>query len=260
MWRKATPVEGRAPAWSTAGARAARGMRGAPLGPCPRPGLAPSPWAPRRSPLPVRRGGPGCARPPPSGPCGRPGQRPLGCSRCRARSHPGTRPALRRSAGRLVAAACPGAGSAPSSAACRGCCLGYQPSPVQGPCFHTWQRAGTLPAGGAGPAGALPSGASGIICRSESASASSGGGFLSLPLSPSALMTSCAASSVGDWGDVLRGAVGSAIVVSLCLRAVDGVRNSCGCPMPVAARFVAHAVGVVGCGWGSLNVGSAGWW
>ena len=72
-------------------------------------------------------------------------------------------------------------------------------------------------------------------------------------------MTSCVASSVRDQGRVLRGAVGSAIVVSLCLRAGDGPQTSCGCPMPVAARFVACAVGVVGCGWGSLNVGFPGW-
>ena len=58
------------------------------------------------------------------------------------------------------AAACPTAGSAPSSAAERGCCLGHQPFPVQWPCFEAGQRARTLPAGGAGPAGTLPAGAS----------------------------------------------------------------------------------------------------
>ena len=73
---KATPVEGCTPGWSTAGARAARGMRGAPLGPCPLPGLALSPCASRQFPQPVRRGGPGCATPPSSGLCGRPGRRP----------------------------------------------------------------------------------------------------------------------------------------------------------------------------------------
>ena len=71
-------------------------------------------------------------------------------------------------------------------------------------------------------------------------------------------MTSCAASSVRDRVRVLRGAVGSAIVVLLCLRAVDGVRTSCGCPLPVAAHFFALAMGVVGCWWGSLYAGSAG--
>ena len=38
---------------------------------------------------------------------------------------------------------------------------GHQPSPVQWLRFHAGQRAGTLPAGGAGPAGALSAGASG---------------------------------------------------------------------------------------------------
>ena len=47
-------------------------------------------------------------------------------------------------------------------------------------------------------------------------------------LSPSALMTSCASSSVRDQGRVLRGAAGSAIVVSLCLRAGGAVRLSRG--------------------------------
>ena len=47
-------------------------------------------------------------------------------------------------------------------------------------------------------------------------------------LSPSSLMTSCAASSVGDRGRFLRGAAGSAIVVSLCLRAGGGVQMSRG--------------------------------
>ena len=61
--------------------------------------------------------------------------------------------------------------------------------------------------------------------RSEFVPASSCGGSPSPPLSPSALMTSCAASSVGDQGRVLRGAAGSAIVLSLCLRAGDGVRE-----------------------------------
>ena len=153
-----------------------------------------------------------------------------------------------------VQAACPTAGSALSSATGQRCCLGHEPSPVQWPRSHAGQRACTLPAGGAGLAGALPAGASGIISRSESASASSGGGSPSLPRSPSALMTSCAASSVRDREPVLRGAVGSAIAVSLCLRAGNGARTSCGCFAPVAARFVARAVGVVGCGWGSLTL------
>ena len=66
-------------------------------------------------------------------------------------------------------------------------------------------------------------------------------------------MTSCAASSVGDPGRVLCWAVGSAIVVWLCLRAGDGVQTSCCCPVPEAARFVAHAVGVVGVCVGELE-------
>ena len=37
------------------------------------------------------------------------------------------------------------------------------------------------------------------------------------------------------------------------------MRTSPGCSVPVAPRLVACAVGVVGCGWGSLNAGSAGW-
>ena len=74
----------------------------------------------------------------------------------------------------------------------------------------------------------LPVEGSGISSRPESAPASSCGGSPSPPLSPCALMTSCAASSVGDRGRVLRGATGSAIVVSLCLRAGDGARISRG--------------------------------
>ena len=38
MWRRATPVKGCTPGWSTVGERAARGMRGAPRGPCQPPG------------------------------------------------------------------------------------------------------------------------------------------------------------------------------------------------------------------------------
>ena len=55
------------------------------------------------------------------------------------------------------------------------------------------------------------------------------GGSPSPSPSPSALMTSCASSSVEDRGRVLPGAAGSAIVVSLCLRAGGGVRMSRGC-------------------------------
>ena len=42
--------------------------------------------------------------------------------------------------------------------------------------FPAGQEARTLPSGGAGPAGALPAGASAIIYRSKSASVSPGGG------------------------------------------------------------------------------------
>ena len=113
MWRRATPVKGCTPGWSTAGAHAARGMPEAPLGPCPPLGPAPFPWVPRRSPPPVLRG-PRCAGPPLLGPCGRPGRRPLGCSRCRAWSHPGSnrgqRPVIRAGSGVLLGApAFPGA-------------------------------------------------------------------------------------------------------------------------------------------------------
>ena len=99
---------------------------------------------------------------------------------------------------------------------------------MQWPRFHAGQIAGTLPAGGAGSAGAPPVGGSGNASRSESVPASPCGGSPSLSLSPSALMTSCASSSVGDQGRVLRGAAGSAIAVSLCLRAGGGVRMSRG--------------------------------
>ena len=140
-------------------------------------------------------------------------------------------------------------GSAPSSKPGWGCCLGHQPSPVLWPRFHTGQRMGTLPAGGAGSAGVLPVEGSGIFSRSESVPASYCGGSPSPPLSPSAPMTSCAASSVGDRGRVLRGAAGSAIIVSLCLRAGGG------CGFPVAG---ARAVGAAGRGWGSSYAGSVG--
>ena len=99
---------------------------------------------------------------------------------------------------------------------------------MQWPRFHAGQRAGTLPAGGAGSAGAPPVEGPGISSGSESVSASPCGGSPSPSLSPSALMTSCAASSVGDRGRVLRRAAGSAIVVLLCLRAGGGVRMSRG--------------------------------
>ena len=95
-------MEGCTPGWFTVCTRAARGMRGAPLGPCPPPGPAPFLRALGQSPLPVRRGSPGCARPLPLGPYGRPGRRPPGCSGCRARSHPEFSPAPPRSAGRRV--------------------------------------------------------------------------------------------------------------------------------------------------------------
>ena len=76
--------------------------------------------------------------------------------------------------------------------------------------------------------GRAPRGGSGNASRSESVPASSCGGSPSPSLSPSALMTSCASSSVGDRGRVLRGAAGSAIAMSLCLRAGGGVRMSRG--------------------------------
>ena len=99
---------------------------------------------------------------------------------------------------------------------------------MQWPRFGAGQSVGTLPSGGAGSAGAPPVGGSGTASRSESVPASPCGGSPSPSLSPSALMTSCASSSVGDRGRVLRGAAGSAIVVSLCLRAGGGVRMSRG--------------------------------
>ena len=89
--------------WMVHCGRACRcGMRGAPLGQYPPLGPAAFPRALRRSPPPVCRGGPGCARPLLLGPCGRLGRRPPGCSRCRARSHPESIPAPTRSAGQSV--------------------------------------------------------------------------------------------------------------------------------------------------------------
>ena len=84
-----------------------------------------------------------------------------------------------------------------------------------------------LPAGGAGSGGTPPVEGSSTASRSESVPASPCRGSPSPSLSPSALMTSCAASSVRDRGHVLRGAAGSAIVVSLCLRAVQMSRGWC---------------------------------
>ena len=94
--------------------------------------------------------------------------------------------------------------------------------------FHAGEMLGTLPAGGAGSAGALPVEGSVTASRSESVPVSPCGGSPSPSLSPSALMTSCAASSAGDRGRVLRAAAGSAVVVSLCVRAGGGVRMSRG--------------------------------
>ena len=76
-----------------------------------------------------------------------------------------------------------------------------------------------LPNGGVGSADAPLAGAVGITSRSESVSVFSWGGSLPRLWSPSALMIPCAASRVGDRGRVLRGALGSAIAVALCLRA-----------------------------------------
>ena len=85
--------------------------------------------------------------------------------------------------------------------------------------FHAGQRASMLPIAGVGLAGAPLEGAVAITSKSESVSLSSWWGSPPQLWSPSALMISCAASSVGDQGHVLRGAVGSAIAVLLCLRA-----------------------------------------
>ena len=102
MWKKAMPVVGSTPGWSTVGTHAAPGTRGAHRGPCPRPRPAPFLWAPRQSPALVRRGGLGCAGPIQCALCGQPGGRPPGCSRCCAWSHPGSSPASHRSAGQPV--------------------------------------------------------------------------------------------------------------------------------------------------------------
>ena len=134
------------------------------------------------------------------------------CSRCRVRSHPGSSPAPPNSVGRRVRPRVPPRAALRYRGRAWGGCLGHQPSPVQWPRFHAVQRLGTLPAGGAGSAGVLPVEGSGISSRSESVPAFSCGGSPSPPLSPSAPMTSCAASSVGDRGRVLRGAAGSPLL------------------------------------------------
>ena len=211
--------------------RAARGMRGAPLGPCLTLGPAPFPWAPRRSPQPVRRCCPGCAGPPLPGACGQHSRRPPGCSRCRAWSHPGSSPALRRSAERCVrpraqprAAPCPRGrvwGVAPGTSLPR--CSGHASTRGRGqaPCLPAvWVLLARCPRGALGSSPG----------RSPHPRPPGGGSLLPLR-SFSALMTSCAGSSVGDRGRVLLWAEASATVVSLCLRAGDGVRTSSGCPV-----------------------------
>ena len=82
--------------------------------------------------------------------------------------------------------------------------------------------------------GGVPSvGAAEITSTSESEFVSPWRGPLPRLWSPSALMTSCASSSVGDQGRVLRGALRSVIVVSLCLRAGMRYTSAVALSMPV---------------------------
>ena len=76
-----------------------------------------------------------------------------------------------------------------------------------------------LPASGVGLAGVPSSGAIAITCKLDPEYVSSLEGSLSQLWSPRALMTSSALSSVRDRGRLLCWAMGSAIVVSVCLRA-----------------------------------------
>ena len=144
------------------------------------------------------------------------------------RSHPGSSPAPPRSAGRRVRPRVPPRAAPRHRGRAGGAAWGTSLPRCSGPCFHAGQRVGTLPASGAGSAGLLPVEGSGISSRSESVPVSSSRGSPSSPLSPSALMTSCAASRAGDQGRVLRWAASFAIDVSLCLRAGGGVRISRG--------------------------------
>ena len=160
---------------------------------------------------------------------GRFGRRFPGCSRCRARSHPESGPAPSRGAGRRVRLRAPPRAALHHRGQVGGVAWGTSLLRCGGPVSTRGRGRARCPPAAQVPLGVLPAGGSGTISRSESVPASSCGGSPWPPLSPSALMTSCAASSVGDQGRVLRGAAGSAIVVSLCLRAGGGLRFSHGC-------------------------------
>ena len=150
-------------------------------------------------------------------------------------------------------AAYPTADSAPSLAVGRRCCLGHQPSPVQCPHFHAGQRACTLPASDAGPAGTPPAGPLGSAPGQSPCPGPPGRGVPAAALKfqrPDDLV--CLVQRQRSAAR-FAGAVGSAIAVSLCLRAGDGVPTFCGLPVPVEVRFAARAVGVAACGWESLT-------
>ena len=160
MWRKATPGERCTPGWSTAAARRTRDAWSTPR----------TMSAARTSTIPV-----GSTTIPSAGPPWRPRV-------CKLTSvwpvWASARGLIQDPALRYAVAQGGACGRVPhrGQRTGRGCCLAHQPSPMQWPRFPAGQRAGTLPAGGAGPASALPAGASGSISRSESASALSGGG------------------------------------------------------------------------------------
>ena len=196
---------------------------------------------------PVRRGGPGCPGPLLFGLCGCPGRRPPGCSRCRVWSHPGSSPALPLSAGRRAWLRAPPWAVLRHLGRVRDVAWGNSLLQCSGPISTQGRGWARCPPAGVGSVGTPPAGGPGTISMSESASASSWGGSSSPPLSPSALMTLCAASSVGDRGHVSHGAAGSAIVVSMCLRAGDGVWISrCWCTCCGRGRALV----------GSSNIGS----
>ena len=170
-----------------------------------------TPWVPRRSSPPDRRGGPGYARPPLSRPCGGPGRRPLGCSRSRAWSHPGSRPALHRSAGRRVRRRGPLRAVPRRRLLAGGIAWGTSLPRCSGLHAARRRRGARGHAARRGLWNHLQVGVRVRVLRGP------------VPRSPSALMTWCAASSVRDLGGGLHGAIGSVIAVLLCLRAGGGM-------------------------------------
>ena len=144
------------------------------------------------------------------------------------RSHPGSSPAPPRSVGRRVRPRVPPRAVLRYRGRARGAVWGTSLRGCSGPVSTRGRGCARCLPAAQGSAGVMPVEGSRNSSRSQSVPASSCGGSPSPPLSLSALMTWCAASSVGDRGRVLRGAAGPAIVVSLCLRAGGGVRISRG--------------------------------